>query len=679
MWKPSTQTLLGVLALLGAGAGAAAQIPTFAYQGTTSFPTKLAADIAASLFVDETGTFHFISSVASYASSDDGSSYTRTFTGNDFGHLANKWGTSETSLTEYDSYWNRPGSMCYRLNERANAPMPSLYQDDHCDVIGIWVDPGTKEWYAAINDEYQFDPWNLKPNVTQNARIATGRHNNRILLARSKDHGATWEIIDQIVTDPYQPQQTITPALFPGLTYSWGLSGVRFYPDYVTGYNYLLYNHQFRTKVADRTLLQYFTMARAPMKSGLAAGDWKKYYGGKWEEAGIGGRDGLVGEPLGFEVRYEPRTDYLAFEGVGADGSDVAFVNELFNPATGYNFTDAGGVQYRVRTSSTPHVITKQEDGNGTPVAKVEYIEPQLNRTITASVGVTGVVTFNSTDADGANFGWVPTKGMNLFKNSAGRVYVMPKPLQEAGITYHVPSGTYLANGYELPISATKDLGDPRSWRPVGRQTDDMLSHAMYMSVLDTGSLTNQFVTGRTLSLLTDLKVKEDRYTSPAGNAYLPDFCPPDATGQPLAEGATYDVSIGGKALGRFKLEWVRDTYNGAYTGFFRLNDGRGGYLQTKGSVADQRKWGAPLTTGAKGPDFDPAGNGGHGSPYGSDVWFLIPYTGDSTSIANTQGYKLAHRASNNVATNGAGGGAELQPNQKATNDQTKVVFTRIA
>lgn len=663
----TTQKLL-VLALLG---GVFAEIPAFTFQGTTSFPKKMGADIAASLFVDETGTFRFISSVASYAQTDDGTSYTRTFTGNDFGHLADKWGTAETSMVDYNSYWNKPGSMCYRLDERSENPMPSLYQDDHCDVIGVWIDPATKEWWGAINDEYQFDPWNLSPGVTQNQRIKTGRHNNRILLAKSGDQGKTWAITDQILTDPYQPQQTITPELFPNATYSWGLSGVRFYPDHISGYIYLLYNHQFRTKVGDRTLLQYFALARAPMASGLPKDGWKKWYGGNWEEPGVGGRDGYAGEPLGFNVAYDPKTDYLAFEGKGVDGSNVAYRNEIFTTANGFAFRDLDGAEYRVKTSAKPHAITR----NGSPVDKVTYLDPVVNRTILAHIGVTGEVVFNATDADGASYAWIPTKGLNVFKAANGRVYVPPKPLQQAGFSYHVPSGQYLANGYELPISATRDLGDPASWRPVGKQTEHMLPHAAYLSVLDTGSLTNQFVTGRTLSLISDIRVTEDRYTGPANNAYLPDFYPPDASGAPLRE-ATYDLSIGAKALGRFSLEWAKDSYNAAYTGFFRLK-GEKGYLRTNGSVAEQRKWGAPLVSGAKGPDFDAKGNGGHGSPYGSDVWFLIPFTGQRTSLDDTQGFKLAHRASHNVATNGANG-AELRPNQKSTNEATEVMFTLV-
>lgn len=664
----TTKMLLGVLALLG---GAAAQIPDFKYQGTVSFPKKMGADIAASLFVDETGAFRFISSLASYAQYDDGTSFTRTFTGNDFGHLSDKWGTAETSMVDYNSYWDKPGSMCYRLDERATNPMPTLYQDDHCDVVGVWIDPATKEWWGAINDEYQFDPWNLAANVTRNARIKTGRHNNRILLTRSADQGVTWEIVDQIVTDIYQPQQTITPELFPNKTYSWGLSGVRLYPDFASGHNYLLYNHQFRTKVGDRTLLQYFSLARAPMASGQPKDSWKKWYGGKWEEPGIGGRDGFVGEPLGFNVAYDPKTDYLAFEGKGADGADVVFQNEIFTAANGFAFRAPNGTEFRVKTSAKPHAITR----DGAPVAKVEYVDPSLNRTITATIGVTGDMVFNSTDADGANYGWVPTKGLNVFKAADGRVYVPPKPLQQAGFSYHAPSGQYLANGYELPVSATRDLGDPLAWRPVGRQTVDMLKNAAYLSVLDTGSLTNQFVTGRTLSLISDLRSTEDRYTAPAGNAYLPDFFPPDAAGQPLTE-ARYDVAIGGTPLGTYALEWVKDTYNGAHTGFFRLK-GAGGYLTTTGSPAEQRRWGAPLVAGQKSPDFSPQGNNGHGSPYGPDVWFLMPFTGERTSLDDTAGYKLAHRVSNNVATNGQKG-AELQYNQRATNDATKVTFTLV-
>lgn len=54
-----------------------------------------------------------------------------------------------------------------------------------------------------------------------------------------------------------------------------------------------------------------------------------------------------------------------------------------------------------------------------------------------------------------------------------------------------------------------------------------------------------------------------------------------------------------------------------------------------------------------------------------------MPFTGERTSLDDTAGYKLAHRVSNNVATNGQNG-AELQYNQRATNDATKVTFTLV-
>lgn len=664
----SFSKLVAILAFLGAGA--VAEIPEFKFQGTKIFPPKLAADIAASQFVDQDGVYHFISSVASYNPTDDGSSFTRTFTGDNFAHLTDKWGTSETSLIEYNSYWNKPGSFCYQLDKRPVNPMPTLYQDDHCDVIGVWIDPATKTWWGAINDEYQFDPWNLRPKTanTTSDRIHTGLHNNRLLLSKSNDKGKTWEIVHQIVTDEFQPQQTITPELFPNKTYSWGLSGVRWYPDHVSGYIYLLYNHQFRNKFGgDQTLLQYFALTRASMASDLSKQEsWKKWYGGKWEEPGIGGRDGYVGEPLGFNVKYDPKTDYLAFEGKGADGKDIVYKSEPFDLAAGFKFKDLTQ-EYLVGTAKEPHNIT---NAAGQVVSKVEWVDPSTGRKVSASIGPSRVAVFNATDSDGASYGWVPSKGRNVFKSAAGLVYVPPKPLQEAGFSYHVPSGQYIANGYELPVSATKDLGDPLSWRPIGKQTADMLGHAAYMSVLDTGSMTNQFITGRTLSLISDLRYSEDRYTAPA-STYSPDFYNRDAAGAPLTE-ASYAITIGGKDIGTYALEWVRDTYSGGHTGFFRLK-GAKGYLRTLGSVADQRKWGAAVVGGDKLPDFDPAGNNGRGAPYGSDNWFILPYT-SGTSLTTVAGHKLVQRVSHNVVGNGANG-PELRPNERKTDQDTAVVF----
>lgn len=190
--------------------------PSYPLQTTWNFSRKLTADIAGSAFMGVDGRFHWITSVANYGSTDDGGSYTRTFTDDDFGALTHNYPAVEN--VTYDSYWNKPGTFCYQLDKRANNPMPSLYQDDHCDVIGIWTDPATKTWYGVVNDEYQFNPWVAEQS--QNDRIKTGRHNNRVMLASSADEGKTWELIDQICTDEFQPQQTITAELFPNQTYS---------------------------------------------------------------------------------------------------------------------------------------------------------------------------------------------------------------------------------------------------------------------------------------------------------------------------------------------------------------------------------------------------------------------------------------------------------------------------
>lgn len=625
----------------------AVQFPTYALSTTTKFPGSMSADIAGSSFMGADGRFHFISSAATYEQSDTGGSFVRTFTADNFGVMAK---AAVTPVT-YNTYWNRPGAMCYQLDKRAVKPMPTLYQDDHCDVIGVWVDPATQTWWGVVNDEFQFAPWQV--NKTQNQRIATGLHNNRVLLSSSKDQGVTWEVVDELLTDEYQPESTITAELFPKTTYSWGLSGTRFYIDYPTGYAYCLYNHQVRNKSGDATLAKWFSLARAPLKDGLELESWRKYYDGKWDQPRKGGKDGLIGESLGFNVAYDPKTDYLAYEGTGADGKQYAFKSTpLVNKK--FTFSDVSGNTYT--GDATANTITL----NGQTVGTVSYHDPALNRDFTIGVNAAGKLAITSTDSYGASTPFLPGSVTTVFKDATtNRLYVQPTTINESAFTYNVQGRKYRSVGYDNYVYENDDIGQPNAWVPVGVQPDSVAANAAYLSALDTGSLTNQWVSTRTYSMLSDLRVTFDTMTMTPHSSSQPSFShdtvPNDAAGQPLASNKQYKVSLGGSQLGAsWTFEPVKDTYATAYnTGFYRLKNAAGQYLQVPGATAaDQRKWGAATGLGAALPAFDPAGNNGKGAPGGSDQWYILPYSnnspgaGGSTSLKDSVGYKLVNRNS---------------------------------
>lgn len=665
----------------------AALFPTYSLSSTTKFPSSMGADIAGSAFVGVDGQFHFISSAADYEQSDSGGSFVNTYTADDFGVMAN----GNTSHVAYNTYWNRPGSMCYQLDKRSVRPMPSLYQDDHCDVVGVWIDPATETWYGVINDEYQFAPW--QTNKTQNERIKTGLHNNRVLFASSSDQGVTWQLIDQLLTDGYQPEQTITSQLFPNTTYSWGLSGTRMFMDYVTGYAYVLYNHQVRNKVGDATLAKWFSLARAPLKDGLALDSWRKYYNGKWTEPRIGGKDGLIGEPLGFNVAYDPFTDYLAYEGIGADGKAVKYKsNPLVNGT--FTFSDASGQMYSVNT------VSKSISKNGQTVSTVSYHDPALNRVIALGLNGKAQITINSTDSYGATTVFVPASTKTVFKDTTtGRLYVQPTTINESAFTYNVQARKYRSVGYDNYVYENNDMGKPNNWIPVGEQPASVSAHAAYTSSLDTGSLTNQNVGTRTYSILSDLYSTIDTVTmtphSVGQTSFSHDAVPNDANGKPLDVTESYEVSIGGIQLGTsLRFEPIKDTYATAYnTGFHRVKNTSGNYLRVTGTTpAEQRKWGAGTTFGAALPEYNPSGNGGHGSPGSSDQWYILPFGANTpsvidanspqdvvtdaqrTSLDDAAGYKLVNRNSGLVLVS-KGGQFVLAPNDFAKNNAHKLAI----
>lgn len=690
---------MAALAMAGMASAAGVQFPTYNLT-TTKFPASMGADIAASAFVDADGRFRLLTSAANYEMSDSGGSFVDTYTADNFGVMANG---GQGRQVRADTYWNRPGSYCYKLDERAERPLPSIYQDDHCDVVGVWVDPATRDWVGVVNDEYQFDPLNTNASTPENDRIKTSKHNNRILLAKSSDQGASWQIVDALAVDNYQPNQTITPELFPNSTYSWGLSGVRFYVDYPTGYAYILYNHQIRNKKGDATLIKWYNQARAPLNGGLEPSNWRKLWNGQWTEPARGGRDAFYGEPLGFTVAYDPKTDYLAYEGTSADGKQVAYQSTPLVNGT-FTFSDPDGKVYTVDTKPTAlHPITTSD---GQVLDKIAYHDPALNRDFVIGRNYAGQITVNQTDSYGATSFMVPKTVTTVFKDhTLNRLYVQPTTIFQSAFQYNAQARKYRAIGYDGYIYENDDLANPRGWVPVGVQPADVLPHQMYTSALDTGSLSNQNIGSRTFSILSDLKTTVDTLTMtpPADGqtAFSHDTRPIDSTGQPIDPTQQYSVTIGNTALSNdtWLLEEVKEVLSGdAYTGFYRLRDyATGRYLQLSGSTAaDQRKWGAVATLGPAQLGYDPNGNGGHGSPGGSDQWYLLPYGSNTpavldessdkhtieeaqrTSLKDAAGYKLVNRNSGHVlvSQDGKEGGAYvLAPNEFDKNEEQAVTI----
>ncbi|WP_194897374.1 hypothetical protein [Catenulispora pinisilvae] len=663
-----TVVTLGFAALAATPAQAATQqYPTYTLDHTGTLNSGLTGDIAGSAFTDADGQFHWLSSYADYESTDSGSD-TNTFTNTDLGALNNQVGSGTTEITA-DTYWNKPGALCYQIDKAAQNAAPSPYEDDHCDVVGTWVDPSSGTWYGVVNDEYDFNPWGSS-SQTQNQRIGTGIHGNRILTASSSDKGKTWNYGGEIITSPYLGNDSEDASSQPGKTWDYGVAGCRLFVDYSTGYFYVVYNTQIKFKPNYTTFAYWPAVARAPISGKMAPGTWNKWDGGTWTQPGVGGYEGMAGSALHLNPSYDPATDQVDFAGTGADGTPVDYRAYYANQhGNTFTFDDTSGNAYTANTSTG--VIT---DASGATVPSVSYRDPALNSSVTVSTA-SSKVNVAVTDATGATES--TTLGGAVFLDTAtNRLYITPNVVQETAFTFNPFSLDYQGVGYDANVYQTSDLGNPDSLSIVG--TEPSGASNSYLTSIDYGSLTNQNVSSRSYRMVSALTGGMwDVSMAPHSSGqthYSAQATPVDAGGAPIsfASSASYGLSVGGATLSAgsgsaWRLVPVMDQWSTGYrTGFYKLvNVGTGGYLQSTGSTVEQtRAIGSAVATGAQQANFDPSGNGGSGSPGGADQWYLQPIGNDApqtlspssstadiaaatnTSLAGVGQYKLVNRNS---------------------------------
>lgn len=614
-------------------------LPT-AYAATEKFPTYVQhtvpsltsgkADIAGSAFVDKDGEFHWMYSVSNYEQSDSGGSWIKYNTNTDLGTLNTNWGTTTT----YNSYWNRPGTINYKIDETYGIPTP--YQDDHNDGIGVWVDPATGYWYALTNDEYQFDPF-ATDNPTINERIATGVHNNRLLATYSTDKGVTWKLIGQVATSPWNDiNEAATSSNFPGSTWSYGVAGARLFVDNVNGYFYALYNNHINWKPGYGNVLTFFNLARSPISAKMAEGTWDVWYNGTWTRSALKGYAGWIGSPMGagsdhnLTVNYTPATDSLTLTGTGMDGSALNIGYTKIPGSGDFTFKDTAGSTY---TANTVNGTIK--NSSGTLIPSVSYSDPALDATVTVSIVSAKVTIKQENNTTGYMTTVTPGAGNAVFKNTATqRLFVPVNTQYENAFSYNVYSGKYRSVGYDGYVYETDDLGAPDSFQLVGKLPAAVGS---YLSQIDSGSLTNQQVSGYSFRTISDLSGKQISYslTGPdAGHTYFSTYNPPkDKNGTAISPSSSYTISIGGNALqdgtaGQWQFVPVPDEFDSTKnSGFYRLqNVSTGRYLKVSGAtVPAKRAMGAAVTFGTAEADANPSGNGGNGSASGSDQWYLLP------------------------------------------------------
>ncbi|MFD8786816.1 RICIN domain-containing protein [Kitasatospora sp. NPDC059599] len=282
------------LAALGAGTLSAAPAPapakpapaatyTIAIGGTGSYAYP--DDTPAGVYTDKDGTFYFQQSHSLYGAKD--SRQWDFYTGADF-ESATRSAAISDAVNPADPN-DRNDDTTRRCNDSptglraTDPPQGSGYsQRNFCDLVGVWVDPDTGDWYGLVHNEFTPQPF------------GDGLHYDAIDYAVSTDQGRTWTIEDHVITSPYSTARG-DDAAFPNQTYDYGDGDPRLFVDTASGYFYVYYGSRIIPKAGvggGNGGLAH--VARAPISGKMAPGSWQKWYDGTWTQPGRGGLESTM-------------------------------------------------------------------------------------------------------------------------------------------------------------------------------------------------------------------------------------------------------------------------------------------------------------------------------------------------------------------------------------------------
>lgn len=283
-------------------AAAAGPAYTVTLGPTGSYPYP--DDTPASPFIDRDGQFYFQSSASLYGAKDP--RYWDFYRGTSFDDatldqpLSSSVNPSNPLDRNDDTTWrcnNSPTGV-----SATPAPGSGYAEPNYCDLLGVWVDPDTGNWYGLVHNEFTPVPF---PGV------AGFQHYDAIDYAVSTDQGHTWTIKGHAITTPYSTTRDDTNA-FPNQTWDYGDGDPRLSVDYKSGYFYVYYGSRIQNKSGAAQTDSLARVARAPIAGKMASGTWRKWYDGSWSQPGIGGRESNMvpvdaTHPTGFTP---PANDY---------------------------------------------------------------------------------------------------------------------------------------------------------------------------------------------------------------------------------------------------------------------------------------------------------------------------------------------------------------------------------
>ncbi|GGP45795.1 RICIN domain-containing protein [Streptomyces melanogenes] len=274
--------LLAGVVLAPEPASAAAPDATYTISIGSVNSYKYPTDTPAASYVDKDGTFYFQQSAALYGASEP--RYWDFYTGTDFDDatrssaISNAVNPANSSDRNNDTTWrcnNSPTGVT-----ATSAGSGSGYsQKNFCDLVGVWVDPDTGDWYGLVHNEFTPQPF------------GDGLHYDAIDYAVSKNQGKVWTILGHAITSPYSTTRNDSTA-FPQQTYHYGDGDQRLFVDPASGYFYVYYGSRVVPKGGTGGSTGGLAhVARAPISSKMASGSWSKWYDGAWSQPGVGGRE----------------------------------------------------------------------------------------------------------------------------------------------------------------------------------------------------------------------------------------------------------------------------------------------------------------------------------------------------------------------------------------------------
>ncbi|MGP9022627.1 RICIN domain-containing protein [Streptomyces sp. BR1] len=266
----------------GLAAPASATVPAATYTisvGSVS-PYAYPTDTPASSYIDKDGTFYFQQSAALYGSTEP--RYWDFYTGTDFDDakrssaISNAVNPANSSDRNNDTTW-RCNNSPTGVGATSAGSGSGYSQKNFCDLVGVWVDPDTGDWYGLVHNEFTPQPF------------GDGLHYDAIDYAVSKNQGKVWTILGHAITSPYSTSRNDSSA-FPNQTYDYGDGDQRLFVDPASGYFYVYYGSRIVPKggVGGSTG-GLAHVARAPISSKMATGSWSKWYDGSWSQPGVGG------------------------------------------------------------------------------------------------------------------------------------------------------------------------------------------------------------------------------------------------------------------------------------------------------------------------------------------------------------------------------------------------------